>query len=466
MKVTNWRRTLAATLVAGGMLSPAAAQAANLDVNLVTNPGFEAVDPLLSTGAYDAPQILNWSGIGYAYSHNPTVTGIPDYADPTGPNIDPPSAGSWYFSSNNQPLAGTGDIREPDVFYQDIAVNAGATGTQISSGAAAVRYSAWMTSYFNDTDWGTVHLQFKNAAGATLSTASIEDPEKNSGNVWNQTRGVSFIPPTTATIRVSLFGTRTAGGGGGDGYIDNVDVQVTNAASALLFAEVNTVTGQVTIKNSTGQAVPIDYYELTSASNALNRASWNSLQDQNLPGFRAGTGTGDGWEEGGGGANGAISESNLTNVSFVSNNAALGLGAAYALGGAQDLEFRYGVVVNDVNSADFDIDGDVDGVDFLAWQRGLGKPADVTRADGDADGDPDGTPGPGDPPNQLADVDGADLAIWKNSFRPHSVLVQGFVRYVTSGAAAVPEPASAVVMGLGAGVILVGCRRSKRGDGG
>ena len=36
------------------------------------------------------------------------------------------------------------------------------------------------------------------------------------------------------------------------------------------------------------------------SGNTLNTASWTSLQDQNLAGFPAGNGTGNGWEEDGG----------------------------------------------------------------------------------------------------------------------------------------------------------------------
>jgi hypothetical protein len=50
---------------------------------------------------------------------------------------------------------------------------------------------------------------------------------------------------------------------------------------------------------------------------------------------------------------------------------------------------------------DFDGDGDVDGGDFLAWQRGLGT-SSATIADGDADGD--------------GDVDDADLAQWASHY--------------------------------------------------
>ncbi len=54
-------------------------------------------------------------------------------------------------------------------------------------------------------------------------------------------------------------------------------------------------------------------------------------------------------------------------------------------------------------NADFDSDGDVDGFDFLAWQRGFGTTApNAEKGDGDADDD--------------FDVDGTDLTVWENQF--------------------------------------------------
>ncbi len=54
-------------------------------------------------------------------------------------------------------------------------------------------------------------------------------------------------------------------------------------------------------------------------------------------------------------------------------------------------------------SADFDLDGDIDGFDFLAWQRGNGTPMPLaTKADGDADND--------------TDVDVNDIAVWQATY--------------------------------------------------
>jgi endonuclease I len=69
-----------------------------------------------------------------------------------------------------------------------------------------------------------------------------------------------------------------------------------------------------------------------------------------------------------------------------------------------------------VETADFDNDGDVDGADLLAWQRGVSLAEGATRGDGDATGD--------------GAVDAADLAVWTGSFEE------------PPERASVPEPAS------------------------
>jgi hypothetical protein len=84
--------------------------------------------------------------------------------------------------------------------------------------------------------------------------------------------------------------------------------------------------------------------------------------------------------------------------------------------------------------ADFDGDNDVDGADFLIWQRGFGG-ANTTNADGNADDD--------------SDVDAADLAIWQAKFG---------VPPQVAAVAAVPEPA-ALSLVASAGAVLLLLRR-------
>jgi hypothetical protein len=89
-----------------------------------------------------------------------------------------------------------------------------------------------------------------------------------------------------------------------------------------------------------------------------------------------------------------------------------------------------------VEDADFDNDGDVDGADFLTWQRGVGT--GTTPAAGDANGD--------------GAVNATDLAIWKAQFGPGSGV---------GAAAAVPEPATAALAALASAAWLLAARRRR-----
>jgi hypothetical protein len=72
-----------------------------------------------------------------------------------------------------------------------------------------------------------------------------------------------------------------------------------------------------------------------------------------------------------------------------------------------------------IASADFNLDGEVDGTDFLAWQRGVGKTVGAKLADGDADRD--------------GDVDAQDLNIWR-------------AQQPAPPAAVVPEPSAGAML--------------------
>jgi hypothetical protein len=450
MKVTNWRRKLMSSLAAGGMLSSSIASAANLDTNLVMNPGFETVNSG-TTGDYSAPMVVNWlGGPGFAYSHNPGVTGIPDYADGT----DPPGAGDWYFTANNNPGSATGDWRAASQVFQDIDVSTGPTGSQIAIGEAAFKLSAFMSSFENDNDSGNVQIDFRNSGGTNIGSASISDLDFGPNNVWSLNSNAGLVPVGTASVRVSIFGTPR--NGGADGYIDNVDFQIADAANELLFLQVNTATGQVSLRNLTGEPVAIDYYEVTSASNALNATAWNSLQEQNVAGFPPGNGTGNGWEQFGGSDAGVIGESYLTGNSSVANNTTIGLGNAFNVGGTRDLVFKYGAVTTSVQiPGDYNVNGVVDAADYVLWRDKLNQ--NVTLPN-------DSTPGT---------VTQADYDVWRANFGESgapagpSTLSTGFIRYVTSGLASganVPEPTTILLFGAAFGPFVVGGRRRSSND--
>jgi hypothetical protein len=84
--------------------------------------------------------------------------------------------------------------------------------------------------------------------------------------------------------------------------------------------------------------------------------------------------------------------------------------------------YTNGVISVASHPGDFDLDGDVDGADFVAWQTNFPTATGATLAQGDADGD--------------GDVDGADFVIWQTNFP----FTPG------PGAAPVPEPASVFIL--------------------
>jgi hypothetical protein len=147
-----------------------------------------------------------------------------------------------------------------------------------------------------------------------------------------------------------------------------------------------------------------------------------------------------------------IGESYLTGNSALANNATVSIGAAFNVGGAHDLVFRYGQLASSTTapSGDYNGNGSVDAADYVAWREKLGQ--NVTLPN-------DTTPGTVTP---------ADYEVWRANFgisggsAGASVLTTGLVRYVTSGlggSAAVPEPHTMLLVGVGLGTLLVGTRR-------
>ena len=89
--------------------------------------------------------------------------------------------------------------------------------------------------------------------------------------------------------------------------------------------------------------------------------------------------------------------------------------------GVAELNYDQITGLASIDNADFDADFDVDGNDFLIWQRGLG--AGSLHSQGDADN------------SRFVDAD--DLVLWKSQFREASAPFQ-------SSALAVPEPAASI----------------------
>lgn len=271
MKVTDLRRKLIATLAAGGLIAPGVVHAANLNTNLLINAGFENVD-LGAVGAANGPKILDWTTSGtisaFAYAHEGQGGQGMDYA-----NGKPlAGGGQYYFTAGN---ATPGAITAPGQFYQDIDVSAGPSGSLIASGNAAFKLSAFFSSYLTQGDYGNVNVSFLNSSSVSLGNSTVRD---TTTNTWGQDFIGGAIPVGTAKVRVSLYGTALVNSP--DGYIDNVDFQVTNELiQPVLALTIDRDTGAMTVSNRTGASVNLSGYQITSAFEALAPTGWLSIAD-------------------------------------------------------------------------------------------------------------------------------------------------------------------------------------------
>lgn len=238
-------------------------------------------------------------------------------------------------------------------------------------------------------------------------------------------------------------------GGHGDrayGFID--EVRISNSAltpteflnRSPLSIEVDTTSGQITLRNDVSFDVNIDFYEIVSDGGALSVAGWTqSLDDRNLDaidgpdvGGVAGNSPGEGWDQAGGSnANQLVEQFLREEGSIIPAGAEIILGNAFntsifGAGNDGDLEFSFGYnggslaggLVEYLSASlpgDFNGDGAVTGRDFLLWQR---------------------NPSVG------------SLAVWQAAYNGGAL---------TANATAVPEPTTVILLTV-AGAVVVSVR--------
>jgi hypothetical protein len=218
-----------------------------------------------------------------------------------------------------------------------------------------------------------------------------------------------------------------------------------------LVLTINPATGEAAIQNeSPFFGVATDAYTIASASGKLltSDAAWNSLQDQAIAG----------WDQADNSNANRITEFKTSGAtSLPGGGRVLDLGAPINIGAGplniDDFTFQFklntGAIMNGIvkfgpvptaaePGGDYDNDGDVDGADFLAWQRTMN--ANVTPGTG-ADGSGNGK------------VDAADLVIWKTNF--------GSTGLAAPSVGAVPEPAHSVLAVVACVGVHLACTRRR-----
>jgi len=226
MKIVNLRKKIGASLLAVGLLTPMAAHAAEVNVNLLVDPSFEDVNVAGPTGSYDTKGLNSWSDgtqIGSTYRYDQ------DYDKPNAGNNDPllnpPSPGLTYFTGNypNANTNNTLDTLDPGEVMQIVDVSSGDSATAIATGMAEYLLSGWFGGYggVSGSSNAVLHLDFLGAEELSLGTTSIigDDIE------WNEQSASGLIPVGTLTVEVSVYGDDTASGAA---YVDlaNFTIQV------------------------------------------------------------------------------------------------------------------------------------------------------------------------------------------------------------------------------------------------
>lgn len=214
----------------------------------------------------------------------------------------------------------------------------------------------------------------------------------------------------------------------GRSYIDDMVIgtawqDVAAVDIPRLTLRINPDTGVGQLINLTGTDFQLDGYSIESADGSLNTTGWNSLDNQNVSN----------WLEN------EVSSIQLVETNFLGQTT-IAAGGHITLGNlfnttgttTQDVVGRYSTqdgLINLFNveystaglAGDFDNDGDVDGRDFLVWQR---------------------NPGVG------------DLADWQANYGMSSIM---------AATTNVPEPTAIVLLGFGLGAVT-GLRRSRPGE--
>jgi hypothetical protein len=216
----NLRKRVAALLIGAGLLVPSAAWSADLNVNLVANPGFEDVDTG-DAGPFTSVRIQQWADAdgdnddNFAYPYSSNYSGIPA----------PAGAGDWHFTG------GFGTAEGQTLLTQSIDLSSGAVGTAIAGGSASYQLSGFFSSYLLQGEASIVRANFLDGTGASLGVDEIGGPEFLStvpvtdGRVdWGMAMTTGRIPAGTASVDLEIVASGAAANF--DGYLDNVSLMV------------------------------------------------------------------------------------------------------------------------------------------------------------------------------------------------------------------------------------------------
>jgi hypothetical protein len=214
-----------------------------------------------------------------------------------------------------------------------------------------------------------------------------------------------------------------------------------------LVVNINPTTGAATLVNESPFTFNFDGYSVTSASGSLSTAGWTSLQDQ-------AAGGGD-WIEIPSTSN-KVGELKRSGSTSLSQGTSFNLGTIFNPAGTRDLELQFIVSGEDAARTgdidyrvvaagvpgDYNENGTVDAADYVVWRNVTGTAATLPNRN----------------PGQAGNIGPADYDFWRANFGSGSGIGSGAL----SASAAVPEPASVLLLTISGLLLSLAVSRPRR----
>jgi hypothetical protein len=317
------------------------------------------------TGTYDPAAVEALVGVGlpsqwYGFQANANSGG----GNGTFQARNPSSPGNWTASNfmSNQgatgyPLAGVGPGTEtwnhdnnpltaevPKLQVVDGATTFNNRTIRLAQGPAIGPFSA--------NEGAGVTYNFEMRLGKYGFENTMSAKLTNAANTYNFSLSATASPtqdttPSFIPLEIDRVGLLFSNSKNADqAAFSNVNFTLQQIQSLIL--DVNTTSGAMTIRNSSGSPIDITGYRITSVAGSLNSANWTGLDF--LEGGIPGDAVGVGWDRSGGAGSNALSEINLTGSRLMANNTSFSLGNAFRTSGVttQDLIFFFSTTAGEI----------------------------------------------------------------------------------------------------------------------